>query len=288
MPLKIYFDCYPCLLRQVLEVFRYLDLDEKAAREMLNQTMQHLIDMDPSLTSSEIAAIIHQSIIKKTGEKDPYYDEKIMSFKKAMEYYDYAQEKILSSPDPLETAVRLCIAGNIIDYGPNPNFDLKMTINQVLNNPFAHFDFTDFKQMLEKSKRILFLADNAGETVFDKLLIEQIKKPLDYAVKSNPIMNDALREDAEMTKFPDYVNIIENGTGIQGTILSKCSENFIKTYKQADMIIAKGMANFETLPEEGNRAFFLLKIKCKPIANLSGIPCESFVLKRGGLLFQTK
>ena len=286
MPLNIYFDCYPCILRQVLDVVRYLNVDDKTTREIMNQTMESLINLEGNLTSSEIAAQIHQDVIEKVGEKDPYYQVKKMSFEKAMEYYDYARTRILNSADPLETAVKLCTAGNIIDFGPGSHFDLETTINQVLSSPFAHFDYADFKAMLGKSEKILFLADNAGETVFDKLLIEQINKPLDYAVKSAPIMNDALREDAEMTHFPDYVNIIENGSAIQGTVLNRCSKEFINTYKNADMIISKGMGNFETLPQEGNRAFFLLKIKCKPIANLSGIPYESYVLKRGGLLFQ--
>ena len=283
MPLSIYFDCYPCMLRQVLHVVRYLELDEETTRELMNQAMEKLIHINGDLTSAEIAAEIHQSVSKKIGKKDPYAELKRISFENAMQFYDFGKEKILASPDPLETAVKLCTAGNIIDFGPGSKFDLEATIDQVLNTPFEHFDYAAFKEILGKAKRILFLADNAGETVFDKLLIEQIKKPLKYVVKSEPIMNDALREDAEMTEFPDYVTIIENGSGIQGTVFPHCSEEFKKKYEMADMIIAKGMANFETLPKAGERVFFLLKIKCQTIANLSGIPFESYVLKQGGL-----
>jgi len=210
-------------------------------------------------------------------------DIKEISFERALEQEDYARQLIVSAQDALETALKICTAGNIIDYGPAGDFNLRLAIDQVLEKPFAHFDSSQFKDRLRNAKEILFLADNAGETIFDKLLIEQINKPLIYVVKSAPIMNDALIEDAQRTHFPDYVTIMENGAAIQGTILSKCSEEFRQKYAEADMIIAKGMANFETLPEEGERAFFLLKIKCKPISELSGIPIHSFVVKQGGL-----
>lgn len=286
MPIKVYFDCYPCLLRQVLDAVSYLDLDEETTREILNKSMQNLITMEDNLTSSEIAAQIHQTIIQKANGIDPYLSVKEMSLKKAAEQSEYARNLINSSKDPLETALKICIAGNIIDFGPAADFDLKTAIDQVLKTPFSHFDYKAFKSALGYAEKILFLGDNAGETLFDKLLIEQIAKPLDYVVKSAPIMNDALRADAELTNFPDYVTIIENGTAIQGTILSQCSNDFLEKFEMADMIIAKGMGNFETLPTEGERAFFLLKIKCKPIAELASIPYGSYVLKRGGLLFQ--
>ncbi|HOJ02191.1 MAG TPA: ARMT1-like domain-containing protein [Anaerolineaceae bacterium] len=284
MPLKVYFDCYPCLLRQVLDAVHYLELDEEITKVILNQSMHDLMTMEDDLTSSEMAAQIHQRVIQNGGGADPYQNVKRLSLKKALEQCEYAKNLILQSNDPLETALKMCTAGNIIDFGPASDFDLKTALDQALEMPFSHFDYKEFKSAVEHAERILFLADNAGETVFDRLLIEQINKPMDYVVKSAPIMNDALREDAQLTGFPDYVTIMENGTAIQGTVLSHCSEEFLKKYAMADLIIAKGMANFETLPNEGGRAFFLLKIKCKPIATLSGIPFQSFVVKRGGLL----
>lgn len=284
MTSKIYFECYPCLLRQVLDAINFLELDEGTTKEILNKSMQDLMNMEEDFTSSEIAAQIHQNIIQKANGVDPYQNVKIMSLEKAAEQLDYARERIISATDPLETALKICTAGNIIDYGPAADFDLKNAIEHVLGTPFSRFDYKAFKSTLGYAERILFLGDNAGETLFDKLLIEQIAKPLDYVVKSAPIMNDALREDAELTKFPDYVTIVENGTAIQGTVLSQCSAEFLQKYEMADMIIAKGMANFETLPTERDRAFFLLKIKCKPISKLAGLPYGSFVLKQGGML----
>ena len=284
MTLKAYFACYPCLLRQTIEAVNFLQLGDISTKEILQDSMNILIDMDENLTSAEIAALIHQNIIKKVGGADPYAEAKKESLQRASAIYAYAKEIIANSNDPLSTAIKICTAGNVIDFGPTAHYDLKATIQDVLERPFSRFDYDAFKIALDKAEKILFLADNAGETLFDKLLIEEINKPLYYVVKKNPIMNDALEEDAMNTGFPEYVQIMDNGTAIQGTVLKHCSKEFIEKYNKADMIISKGMGNFETLPEEGVRAFFLLKVKCKPIAELSGIPENSFVLKQGGLL----
>jgi len=285
MTKNIYFDCYPCLLRQALDAVSYLELDEASTRKIINETLQSLINMDDELTSSEIAATMHHRIIRDGGGKDPYLGAKKYSLEKAFELLDHAKQIIQKSADPLETALKICTAGNIIDFGPSSDFDLKSAMDHVLNKQFIPFDYIIFKETLDRAQNILFLADNAGETVFDRLLIEQMGKPLTYVVKKEAIMNDALHIDAELTEFPDFVEIIDNGTAIQGTVLKHCSRKFMEKFHEADLIISKGMANFETLPNEGSRSFFLLKIKCKPIAKLSGIPYESFVLKQGGLLF---
>jgi len=284
MTKSIYFECYPCLLRQVLDAVGYLDLDETSTEKIINETLLSLINIDDELTSSEIAALMHHKITSDSGGKDPYIKAKQYSLEKAFELFDYAKRIVQESYDPLETALKICAAGNIIDFGPSSDFDLKSAIEHVLKTQFTPFDYEAFKETLDKAQNILFLADNAGETVFDRLLIEQIEQPLIYVVKQAAIMNDALSIDAQNTKFPDYVKIIDNGTAIQGTVLKHCSPEFLEKFHQADLIISKGMANFETLPEEGPRSFFLLKIKCNPIAKLSGIPYESFVLKQGGLL----
>ncbi len=283
MSLKAYFECFPCLLRQAIEAVNFLQVDDELKREILNDSMRIMIDIDPDLTSAEIAASIHRNIIQKVGGKDPYEKVKRESLKTAFEYYNDAKNLIASSSQPLETALKLCAAGNIIDFGPASEFELKRTMERALQEPFARFAFKEFMTALQKANSILFLADNAGETVFDRLLIEEIKRPLTYVVKKDAIMNDAIVIDAELTNFPEYVTIVDNGSAIQGTVLSQCSRDFVDRFEAADMIIAKGMANFETLPEEGKRTFFLLKIKCVPIAKLSGIPNGSFVVKQGGL-----
>ncbi len=284
MSMKFHYECFPCILRQAIEAVDFLQIDERSKRNVINETMQMLIDIDLTITSAEIAALIHQNIIKKTGGRDPYKDAKNKSLSKAFECYGYAKNLIKNASQPLETALRLCAAGNIIDFGPSSTFDLRKTIENVLNEPFAEFAFEEFQIAMQKANSILFLADNAGETVFDRLLIEEMQRPLTYVVKKDIIMNDATIIDAEQTNFPEYVTLIDNGSAIQGTVLQHCSKEFVASFTTADMIISKGMANFETLAEEGKRSFFLLKIKCPTVAKISNIPNGSFVLKQGGML----
>ena len=286
MSMKFQYDCFPCMLRQAVEAVNFLQIEEDHKRNIINETMQMLIDVDMDLTASEIAALIHQNIIRRADGKDPYKTAKQESLRKAFEWYGYAKDLIKNSSQPLVTALKLCVAGNVIDFGPSSTFDLRETIETVLNEPFADFAFEEFQNALQEAHSILFLADNAGETVFDRLLIEEMRRPLVYVVKKDNILNDATRLDAQQTEFPDYVTIIDNGSAVQGTVLSQCSKKFVRSFQTADMIISKGMANFETLVEEGRRTFFLLKIKCPYVAKISGIPNGSFVLKQGGMLEQ--
>ena len=286
MSMKFQYDCFPCMLRQAIEAVDFLQIKEEQKRNIINGTMQTLVNVNMELTASEIAAIIHQNIIQLADGRDPYKTAKKESLRKAFEWYDYAKDLIRKSTQPLATALKLCVAGNVIDFGPSSTFDLHETIETVLNEPFAEFAFEEFQRAMQEANSIVFLADNAGETVFDRLLIEEMQRPLTYVVKKDIILNDATLLDAQQTDFPDYVTIKDNGSAIQGTVLSRCSNEFVADFTSADMIISKGMANFETLAEEGMRTFFLLKIKCPYVAKISGIPNGSFVLKQGGMLEQ--
>jgi uncharacterized protein with ATP-grasp and redox domains len=235
------------------------------------------------IVSSELAALIHNNIIEKANGVNPYLEVKEYCTKHALKYYEYAKNMVNTSDKRLETACKIAIAGNVMDFGPEATIDMRKELDRLFEQDFPVFDINEFEMRLSKAKNILYLADNAGETVFDKVLIEEINKPLKYAVKSKAIMNDAIRHDTKDVNFPSYVEIIENGNGIQGTVLKRCSQEFMDIYNDADMIIAKGMANFETLPDENDRSFFLLKIKCSTIADISGIKENSFVLKQGGM-----
>jgi hypothetical protein len=178
-------------------------------------------------------------------------------------------------------AVRLSIAGNIIDYGPVAQYDLWDTIERVSTQPFAIDASAAFREALHEAETVLYLADNAGETVFDRLLIEHIDKPVFYAVKDGPVLNDATLEDAQAAGLGQVAKIISTGSNMPGTVLSQCSDRFQQQYKEATFIIAKGQANYETLSEEGERVFCLLQAKCPVIADDIGVPVGSIVLMQG-------
>jgi len=183
------------------------------------------------------------------------------------------------SDDPLLTAIRIAIAGNVIDLGINKTFDLVKDVEKILAQDFAIFDYDSFRQRLDGAQNVLYLGDNCGESVFDKILIEQIKKPVIFAVRSAPIINDVTMEEAIESGLDEVANLMESGCVAPGTILSQCTEEFMEVYNSADLIISKGQGNYEGLSEADRPIFFLLKAKCHVIAKDLGVHEGDIVLK---------
>jgi len=247
--MKTYLDCYPCLLRQALDAAQMAGADERQRKAVLDHVLGLLRQVEPSSTPPEIGDQVHRIVRRED--------------------------------DPLEVAIRLSIAGNIIDFGPAREYDLWDVVERVLVQPFATDDRAAFREALARADQVLYLADNAGEAVFDRLLIEILDVPVVYAVKGGPILNDATVEDALAAGVDHVAKIISTGSDAPGTILDLCSEKFHRLYEEAELVIAKGQANYETLSEEGTKVFFLLQIKCPAIARDVGVPVGSVVLKQG-------
>jgi uncharacterized protein with ATP-grasp and redox domains len=278
--MKIYLDCYPCFLRQALEAARYAGADEQLQKTVLDRTLGLLEELDPSLTPPEIGDRIHRLVRRETGHRDPYRAVKEESTRQALALYPRLKSLLASADDPLEVAVRLSIAGNIIDLAQDRQYDLWHEVERVLAQPFAIDDMTAFHAALGRAGRVLYLADNAGETVFDRLLIEILDVPVVYAVKGGPILNDATREDAHAAGVDAVAEIISTGSDAPGTILDRCSEEFRRLYDDAELIVAKGQANYETLSTERRPLFFLLQVKCPIIADDAGVPVGSIIIKQ--------
>jgi uncharacterized protein with ATP-grasp and redox domains len=278
--MRIYLDCYPCFLRQTLEAARRAGADETRQYNILHEVLNELRSFALNSTAPEMAYLIHKIVRRETGNHDPYLKEKEASTKQALALYPGLKDLIANASDPLETAVRLSIAGNIIDLAMPHEYDLDETIERVLKQQFAINDLEILRNELNRATKILFLADNAGETVFDRLLIETIKKPVTYAVKKGPILNDATREDALAAGLGEVTTIVDNGSNAPGTIIDLCSKDFKRRLNEAELIIAKGQANYESLSDMTAPVFFLLQAKCPIIADNFGVPVKSIVLKK--------
>ena len=185
---------------------------------------------------------------------------------------------INSSNERLKTAVRLSIAGNVIDFGANTDFDLPRDIETILSQDFSIDHYQEFCEVLDNAEHVLYLADNAGETVFDRILIEELHKPVIYAVREKPIINDATREDALLAGVDEVSEILSSGCDAPGCILKFCSDEFLKVYRSADLIISKGQGNYEALSDEERPIFFLLKAKCRVVAQDIGVEEGSIIL----------
>ncbi|BCG63531.1 MAG: hypothetical protein methR_P1250 [Methyloprofundus sp.] len=214
-----------------------------------------------------------------TNNIDPYREDKDQATQQALALYPELRKKVSGASDPLEMAVRIAIAGNIIDLGVADSYDLDATLNRVLTEPLAINDIVLLRNTLANSTSILYLADNAGETVFDKVLIETFELPVSYVVKAGPIINDATHEDAIAAGIDQVAKIIDNGSNAPGTLLDQCSESFRKRFARADLVIAKGQANYESLGSTSAPIFFLLQAKCNVIARDLSIVEGGSVLK---------
>ena len=284
--MKTYFDCIPCLLRQTLDVTRKITSDEvqqeQIIRAVLKETSRaNLLESPPML-----AWRIHHLIKKLTGVQDTYQEIKEFSNKLALKMLPELKEKLNHAEDPLEMAVRLAIAGNIIDFGVTGDLDWRMveeTIQGALSASFDTRGLDLLRKRLGTAKRIVYLTDNAGEIIFDRLVIEQL--PLDavtVVVKAAPIINDAVMEDAKVAGLTELVTVIDNGMDAPGTVLSLCSPEFLKFFENADVVIAKGQGNYESLSDAPREVFFLLKAKCAMVAKHLHCQVGNFILKAGG------
>lgn len=279
--MKTYLDCYPCFLRQALEAARHSGVDEERQRVVLNRALDALRELSPSSTPPEIGDLIHRIVREESRNPDPYREQKDAATERALALYPRLKALVAEAGDPLERAVRLAVAGNIIDLAPARDYDLWETVERVLRQPFAIEDAVFFREALGRAEMVLYLADNAGETVFDRVLVETLESPVTYAVKGGPILNDATLHDALAAGLDGVAKVVSTGSDAPGTILNRCSDEFRRLYQEAQMVIAKGQANYETLSSEGERVFLLLQTKCPVIARDVGVPEASIVLKQG-------
>jgi len=283
--MQIYLDCIACFVRQALDASRLATDDKQIHKKVVRQVLRLAADLDMSQSPPAIGQQIHRLIRNLVGQDDPYHGIKRRFNNLALKLYPELREKILSSDDRLETAVRLAIAGNIIDFGVNGSVnesDLNNAISESLTADFDSGRLGSFQDAIEQAEQILYLTDNAGEIVFDRLLIEQLPiEKITVAVKGKPVINDATMKDAVAAGLPRVVEVVDNGSDAPGTILQTCSHSFRARFEGADLIIAKGQGNYETLSDVDKNIFFILKAKCPVIAGDLGCKVGEMILRRG-------
>lgn len=192
------------------------------------------------------------------------------------------RDQITNSKNPFNTALRLAVAGNIIDFGPTHQFDVSGTIQRVMESDFAFDHSEKLKLEIEKAKSILYLGDNCGEVVLDKLFLETINHPNVYfAVRERPVLNDVTKKEAVEVGIDKVAKIITNGDDAPSTLLHRVSKDFLEIYHSVDLIISKGMGNYEGLMYETDpRLYFLLMIKCQVIGDKIGAQKGDFIVKK--------
>jgi len=283
--MKTSLDCIPCLFRQALDSARMFSADPAVHERILRDVLAWSKDMDMTQPAPVMGRRIYRRLKEITGVKDPYRSAKAAQNRLALRLLPELRAVLKSSPDQLGLAVHLAIAGNIIDMGASGDVSfagVRKAVRQAMNEPLTG-NLSAFKRAAKKAASILYLADNAGEIVFDRLLIEQLgPERVTVAVRGAPVLNDALLADARAAGLDKLVEVVDNGSDIGGTLLEETSAAFNALFKNADMVIAKGQGNYETLSEAPRPVYFLFKAKCRMIAGRAGVPLGAHVLAHGG------
>lgn len=277
--MKTCLDCIPCIFKQMLRAGRIVGLDDDKIKCLLDETADLIPALKMTSTPPEVGRIIYGRLRQLTGNDDPYREIKTQSTRQALKLYPYLKETVASSPDPLLSAIRVAIAGNVIDFGVYDKIDLESSLERVLEQPFAVCDYETFVARLKRAERVIYIGDNAGETVFDRVLIEEIDKPTTYVVREQPVINDAVYDDAVHAGLDKVADIISSGTTAPGTVLDTCSDHFLEMLGEAEFIIAKGQGNYEALSAAPYPIFFMLMAKCPVIAEHMGVKQDDIVLK---------
>jgi uncharacterized protein with ATP-grasp and redox domains len=275
-------DCIPCIIAHVLKVAQNVTPDDWLARKAILETMDLLKTAEFDRTPAEIAYDCLHLTARTLGTSDPFKEEKRQANEAALAVIGDAQKLALESKDdPLFTLLRFAAAANLLDTGILSTATPEDVILLTSKMDFEVNNYSAFKKDLKSSKSILYILDNAGEIVFDKLVVEglvQREKRVTAVVRRSPILNDALREDARLTGMDSLCQIIDTGVDSLGVILSVSSAQFREAFENADMVISKGQANFETLEGVHKNIYFLMSAKCDVIANHLGISKGDLVL----------
>jgi damage-control phosphatase, subfamily I len=263
-------ECLPCYMRQTLESGKFITQDEAVHEKLMREALVILAKFNVNESDFETHRNLYKLIKSYCPNGDPF-----LLFKKefndiCLELEEYLNDLIIKSEDPFESAVRISLAGNLIDSGIGTNLTrekLIQTIDDSLRQKINKENIDDLRKNILRAKKILFIGDNTGEIVFDKIFIQNCipTDKVTYVVRGGPAMNDSTMEDARYVGIDKVVKVITTGIDLPAAAISLASEEFKKEYYSSDLIISKGMGNFEALMDEDNNIFFLLKIKCEVI-----------------------
>lgn len=272
--------CFFCFTRAFEKLLEKEKISNENKSSFTNDMICLYHNNRKSLTAPEFSRELHAILRSYTNNPDPYLNEKRETNDLALNLYSECKKFIKQSQDPFGTSLRIAIAGNIIDFAANDSFNILITIENALGSEFAIDHSMQLKEALKSAKAVLYLGDNAGEIVFDRLFIESLKHPnLTYVVRGGPVINDATMEDAVYTGMTKTFNVISSEYDAPSTIINKSGELFQQYFKDADLIISKGQGNMEGLLSLGDkRIFFLLMAKCDVMSEFLKVKKNSLVV----------
>jgi uncharacterized protein with ATP-grasp and redox domains len=281
--MKTFLDCVPCFLRQALQAGRMATRDEAVLARIMQRVLREAADFSFDLTPPHMGQVIHRIVREESGDPDPYRAEKDRYNRLSAELCSQLRQRVADAQEPRDFALRLAIAGNVIDFGP-PGACLNLSLNEIaemaLSQELAIDHSVEFWRAMEEAQEILYLGDNTGEIFFDRILLEYLPaEKVTFVVRGGPIINDITMEDLNGTGIAELVPVIDNGSNAPGTILEDCSEEFRQKFQTVDVVISKGQGNYETLSQVNKHIFHLLRVKCPVLARDLGCQEGSHIVK---------
>ena len=282
--MEIFLDCLPCFLRQVLEASRMATDDEQVQQAIMEEAIGLLKHYTTYRNSPDIARGMHRIVKAHTGVDDPYREIKQRDLRAAHKLYPALRTQVREKEDSLYWGLKAAATGNVLDSAICADFDMSR-MDAEFKTPFTVCDLPILRQKLQTAQTLLVIGDNTGESVFDRLLLEQFPTlHITYAVRSAPVINDVTMEEAVASGLGEYARLISSGCDLPGTIPQEGSAEFQEIFRSADIVVSKGQGNFETLSDSNRGIFFLLKAKCPVIARALGVELNNYVFsyREGG------
>jgi len=282
-------ECYLCIYKQVYKITDKFNLSDKEASKILREGAKILSKYDINVTPPEIAAEEYGRVSEILDVEDLFEEEKKAAILEALKFKPMLKLRLLKSEDKLFDACKIAVAGNVIDLGVHQDYDLEEEIKKIFQMEFKKNDYAEFKVAVEDADSICYLADNAGENVFDELLIETIKEinpdvKVYYFVRGRPVINDVTIKDLNIDGLEifELAEVVDTGVPTPGYHLKFANEKSKEIFFEADMVISKGMGNFECLYEEcGREVFYLFKVKCDVVGRKAGGEVGDYMLFKG-------
>ncbi|MBN2405451.1 MAG: DUF89 family protein [Coriobacteriia bacterium] len=277
--MDVAFECIPCTVKSCLRLLDEGCVSEDQREELLRLTLGFLAVADWAQSPPVLARELHAQLRKAAADADPYRKIKRRSNVAMLEHAGELRDELMHASDPFTMAVRLAIAGNVIDFGAQHLFDPVATIRRVLTADLAIDDIGRLREDMACAQTVLYVGDNAGEIVLDELFLETMAhNDVTFVVRGAPVINDATLADAELVGIPAHARVITTGDDSPGVVLERVSAEFQELFDRADVVISKGQGNLEGLWGAPRDIYFLLTVKCERIARLLGVTVGDFVV----------
>ncbi|MBN1542071.1 DUF89 family protein [candidate division KSB1 bacterium] len=279
--MDIKLDCIPCIANSVLKLCREGRIPTEQQESLMRRVLALLAEARYDRAPASLGRDIHRMIRDHLGDPDPYREIKAAGNREMLDLLPRLRQLVAESDRPQETALRLAMAGNIIDFGVDHGISVLDTIDRVLETDLGHDDSAELLREITTSESLLYIGDNCGEIVLDRLFLETLGHPnVTFVVRSSPILNDATMVEARQVGIDRLARLITTGEDAPGAVWESASEEFRRSVAEADVVISKGQGNLEGLMNAPYPIYYVLVAKCDLIAESLGVKKGDFVIKK--------